>query len=350
LKQSQFDECLFYAQLRDGSQLLVLTHVDDMLCVGLERHLQQVRAHLQRRFQQITAQLDEPEMSYLGLTIRRDRAKGELSLSQVKHVDGVCNDLGISSDPIVPTPYDSKVFEIDEQSQLIDAGRAKVFKSVAASLQWLVCTRPDIRLITHFLLTRPRPTEQDWDKLLRVGRYLKGTRDLPLIMRKSTIVLRGSADASHACHPNDRYVGHTGGAIWIGETGAPVATFCTKQKLTAHSSMEAELIALDTVVLTGLWLLAILKEVGILDHDAYFECEQDNQTAISSLMGNEAPSGVHRAVNIKYYWMRDRVKENALSLTWVSTDRIIANGFTKGLTRSQYSEWSRRILNHVSES
>lgn len=346
LKQSVFDECLFFNRTSDGSLLLVLTHVDDMLCIGLDRHLNLLQGYLQKEFEKITTHHDQSEMSYLGLTIRR--FANHMELTQIKHIDKICEDLNIPAGAFATTPYGVNILDVNERSPRLDRMRYQVIKSVAASLQWISTTRPEVRVCTSFLLTRTEPTatEDDYKKLERVGRYLNATRELPFVLRKSRVVLRGSADASHACHVVDRFQGHTGGAIWIGERNAPIVTFCGRQRLTAHSSTEAELIAADTVVKTGLWLLGVLKEVGAVEENATFDLEQDNQSAIALL--KKGRSSVNsRSVNVKYFWMHDKIGDGSLKLVDTRSNVILANGLTKGLTEREFVVFRDRILNKL---
>ena len=70
-----------------------------------------------------------------------------------------------------------------------------------------------------FLSTRVRePDEDDWKKLVRLLRYLKGTRDLFLTLQADdSSLVKWFGDASFAVHANMK--SHTGGMLTLGSGG-----------------------------------------------------------------------------------------------------------------------------------
>ena len=68
-----------------------------------------------------------------------------------------------------------------------------------------------------FLTTRVKdPDEDDWKKLIRLIRYLKGTVEIPLTLRAdSTSLAKWWVDGSHAPHADSR--GHSGGCMSLGK-------------------------------------------------------------------------------------------------------------------------------------
>jgi hypothetical protein len=65
-------------------------------------------------------------------------------------------------------------------------------------------------------------------KLIRMIQYLRGTVELPLILRSDSVPIpKWWVDGSHATHPNMR--GHSGGCMTLGQ-GMPINT-STKQKI-----------------------------------------------------------------------------------------------------------------------
>ena len=115
----------------------------------------------------------------------------------------------------------------------------------------------------------------DWQKLKHLIKYLKSTRDLPLVLGAlNTGVLHRHVDASFATHPDMR--GHTGGVLTMG-TGCPLVT-STKQKCNVRSSTVGELVAVDEMIGQILWTWLFMLEQGIkvLDNILY----QDNKSEI----------------------------------------------------------------------
>jgi hypothetical protein len=80
-----------------------------------------------------------------------------------------------------------------------------------------------------FLTTRVQaPHKDDWNKLVHLMKYLRGTRTLPLILSANgASILKWWVDAAFAVHPNMQ--GHSGGVLFLGR-GFPIVSL-TKQKL-----------------------------------------------------------------------------------------------------------------------
>ena len=95
--------------------------------------------------------------------------------------------------------------------------------------------RMDIEPAVAFLATRVKePNEQDWNKLMRMMRFLKGTiNDVVQLEADDSQTLTWYIDAVFAMHPDMK--SHTGAVFTLGK-GAIIAS-STKQKVNLHSSM-----------------------------------------------------------------------------------------------------------------
>jgi hypothetical protein len=117
------------------------------------------------------------------------------------------------------------------------------FHSRVAKLLYLAKrTRPDILLSINFLCTRVlQPTVQDWKKLIRVYRYLLGTKGLCIYLQADdNKCVRGHYDASYGVHSDMK--SHTVACTTLGK-GSVYVSSC-KQTIVAKSSTEAEMIAM----------------------------------------------------------------------------------------------------------
>jgi hypothetical protein len=67
------------------------------------------------------------------------------------------------------------------------------------------------------------PDKDDWNKLVHLMKYLRGTSTLPLILSANgTGILKWWVDAAFAVHPNMQ--GHSGGGLSLGR-GFPIMIF-----------------------------------------------------------------------------------------------------------------------------
>jgi len=146
-------------------------------------------------------------------------------------------------------PADDNLFVNDGQ---IPSKDKKQFNKMVAKLLYL-CKRgrPDVALPVHYLCTRVQnPTDADDKKLARIMGYLKGTMgNVRKIGSESFNRIEAYIDAANACHEDG--FGQSGGAIMVG--GAMVEVITKKEKCAARDSTEAELIAVDGLLLDVEW-------------------------------------------------------------------------------------------------
>ena len=134
----------------------------------------------------------------------------------------------------------------------ISAKMKKAFHHSVAQLLFVATrVRRDIQTAVAFLTTRvKKPDEDDWGKLKRVLRYLKGTLHMKLKLSVENLgIIRWWVDASYNVH--DDCKGQTGAMMSLGK-GAPIS-FSRKQKLNVRSSCEGELVGIDDALPIILW-------------------------------------------------------------------------------------------------
>jgi hypothetical protein len=124
---------------------------------------------------------------------------------------------------------------VDENCEKLKQDKAVEFHNlVAKTLYSTKRYRPDTCTAITFLTPRVRaPDKDDWNKLVHLMRYIRGTRTMPLILSANgSGILKRWIDALFAVHPNMR--GHLGGGLSLGR-GFPIVS-STKQKLNTRSS------------------------------------------------------------------------------------------------------------------
>ena len=115
--------------------------------------------------------------------------------------------------------------------------------TVAKTLFVAKRARPDILSTVSVLTTRVRhPNRSDWNKLIRLLKYLNGTRGDYLTLRADDLqIIKWYVDVSFAVHPD--FKSHTGGMMTMGK--GVIQSISKKQKLNTRSTTEAELIGPD---------------------------------------------------------------------------------------------------------
>ena len=102
----------------------------------------------------------------------------------------------------------------------------------------------------------------------------------------------------------------------------------TKQKLNTTSSIELELVGAADYLPNVVWLKKFLEHQGykIQSNVLY----QDNVSAIRlEKNGQRSSSRRTRHIDIKDFWVKDRLKREDIEVVYCPTDSMVANFFTK---------------------
>ena len=194
--------------------------------------------------------------------------------------------------------------------------------------------RPNIQTAVAFLTTCVMaPDEDDYKKLARVMRYLRGTKT---ILKQTTFNWIDGAFATH----QDM---HTAGALSLGKGVIPGIS--TQQKLTTRSSTEAELVAVDDCMSLILWTRYFLEAHGYGVDDTIIY--HDNKSAMLLEQNGRASSTRWlRHLNIQYFFVSDRIKKNEVHVQYCPTHNMLADYFTKLLQEATFRNFCDAIMNY----
>jgi hypothetical protein len=190
------------------------------------------------------------------------RKRGELKINMTKYVENMLNDFPVQlgKKDVAKTPAADSLFNLGTGAKL-DTKRSEIFHTfVAKGLFLCKRARPDIQQAILVLCTRVKdPNQADWEKLMRVMKYLNGTRNEYLTLSADDLrVVKCYVDASFAVHPD--FKSHTGAMMTLGR-GA-MQSIARKQKMKVRSSMEGELVAVDNAATMILWKKLFLEAQG----------------------------------------------------------------------------------------
>ena len=206
-------------------------------------------------------------------------------------------------------------------------------------LHLMTTTRPDLSfavgLVARFM---HNPGQQHWVAVKRIFRYLKGTHALGLGFHANGCDFKGYADADWAGDTDDRK--STSGYLFMFADG-PIAWGSKKQRAVTLSTGEAELVALCLAAQEGIWMLRLIgelfgKEMNILS------IADDNQACIK-MTKNPGYKGRAKHIDIKFHFVKDLVKEGKLQVYHVSSEKMLADGFTKPMPRERHNNLIQQI-------
>jgi hypothetical protein len=268
---------------------------------------------------------------YLGMTLDYTIC-GQVKITMFHYVDDILtafNKAEPKGGGTNTSAAPDSIFKVDENCEKLKQNKAVEFHNlVAKTLYSTKRAMPDTCTAIAFLTTRVRaPHKDDWNKLVHLMRYIRGTRTMPLILSANgSGILKWCVDASFAVYPNMR--GHSGGGLSLGQ-GFPIVS-STKQKLNTQSSTETDIVGADDFMLTICWTWYFMKAQGYGVNDNVLF--QDNKSSILLEKNGKASSSKRtKHINIWYFFITDRLSKEEVSLVWCPTGDMIGDYATKPL-------------------
>jgi hypothetical protein len=242
-----YDPCVANKKVQ-GSQQTILFHADDLKS---SHKMKSVNDRFEKWLNskygnhgKVTATRGGKVHDYLGMELDY-RKRGELKINISKYVENMINDFPVKlgKKDVAKMPAADSLFNLGTGAKL-DTKRSEIFHTfVAKGLFICKRARPNIQQAILVLCTRVQdPNQADWEKLMRVMKYLNGTRSEYLTLSADDLrVVKWYVDASFAVHPD--FKSHTGAVMILGK-GA-MQSIARKQKMNVQSSTEGKLVAVD---------------------------------------------------------------------------------------------------------
>ena len=119
----------------------------------------------------------------------------------------------------------------------------------------------------------------------------------------------------------------------------------TRQKINTTSSTEAETVAIHEMLPQILWTRYFLEAQGYGVEDSVIY--QDNQSAILlAKNGRGSSSKRTRHINIRYFFVTDRIASKEVKVEYCPTEDMIADYFTKPLQGTIFRNFRDFIMNN----
>jgi len=349
-----YDPCVANKMI-DRKQMTICWHVDDLKASHvkikvMDRMIKYLRQEYESIFEDGSGRMVVSRgkiHKYLGMTLDYS-VRGQVKISMFEYIDEILT----AFDKAEPKGGGTKssaapdnLFTINEDCEKISQEKVVQFHNlVAKTLYATKRARPDTCTAISFLTTRVRePDTDDWKKLCHMMRYLRGSRLLPLLLSANgSHILKWYIDASFAVHYNFR--GHSGGGLTLGR-GMPIVG-SNKHKLNTRSSTESEIVAADDFMPAICWTRYFLNAQGYKVEDNILY--QDNKSSILLETNGKASSSKRtKHINIRYFFITDRVKKNELSVVWCPTGNMIGDFATKPLQGAIFKKFRDLIMGVV---
>jgi hypothetical protein len=325
----------------NGAQMTIVWHVDDLkISHKSEKILDQEIKWLESVYGALTGTKGNHH-TYLGIDMHFN--KGKLQISMLGYLQEIIDEFPFEiTSKTVSTPAAPYLFDKDKNAKLLNPAYIKIFHHVVAKVLWAaIRVRPDLLTAISYLTCQVKsPDENDLKKLSRLVAYIGDTIMLPLtIGMNNSKELNWWVDASFATR--HEFKSQTGATLSLGI--GSIYSMSKKQKLNTTSSTEAEIVGVHDAMSQIIWFrhFIMAQEVKISRNILF----QDNRSAILlHKNGTSSSSKNTRHINIRYFFIKDRIKSGELEVQFCPSNEMIADFFTKPLQGKQFIALRKKII------
>ena len=330
---STFDPCVL---VHESGQLFIAIYVDDLTLFGPQGDFMEQTIELLKTEFKVS---DMGLLHYL-LGIQIEYKDDGIHLSQTAFIDKILKRFSMEDCNPVSTPLDpnNHLRAAQDGDERVNA---TAYQQINGSVGYLVTgTRADLSFTTTFLTQfNSDPIKAHMGAAKRVLRYLKGTRTKALVYPwGAPLVLTGFCDASYGnCLDTRRsfsaYVFRLGGST--------IAWRCRKQRSVAHSTCEAEYMALALATKQFIWFRRGLHQ---LVNSSIPMAICTDSTAAIDLANNPKLNDASKHIDIAYHFTRERVEDGTLTLLHIPSADNLADICTKALPRPSHDHLCTEIF------
>lgn len=207
-----------------------------------------------------------------------------------------------------------------------------LYRSIVGALQYVTITRPElaysVNKVCQFMHNR---TVVHWQAVQHILRYLKGTFDYGLLLRKPHhLSLQGFADSDWASDPDDRR-STLGFCVYLG--GNLITWSSKKQSIISRSSTEAEFHSLAHVATDLIWIQSLFSDLHlVLPRPPTLWCDNLGTVHLSA---NPILHSRTKHVELDIYFVRDLVLQKKVIVCHLPSSAQLANAQCVG----SYNHW-----------
>jgi hypothetical protein len=322
------DSCVFTRRM-DGRLQIVTIYVDDVLvCASSDEEITVIFQHLH-----LSIRLNDlgPISKLLGMEIDRSEQDKAMYVTQTTYIERMAIKYGMDKSKRVDTPIPAGTSMTEDPGIQLDDD--KPYRQIVGSLLYCaMSTRPDIvHAVTQLSRHLSAPHQLHMHMARRTVAYLMHTKNVGISYHgqpEGSQELIGFSDSSWA---DDRSTGRsTCGYLWMYACG-PISWRSKLQAIVTMSSTEAEYVGACLSAQHGMHLDNLLDEVDMKDNTKSVTLYLDNQSAIA-IGSNQASIQRTKHLALRFYFLRDLVRAGKFTLTYLPTNIMPADVFTKHAT------------------
>jgi hypothetical protein len=186
--------------------------------------------------------------------------------------------------------------------------------------------------VNHIASQQANPSERVLKNAFRVLEYLAAYPQHCVVYHACDMILHIQSDASYLSRSNGRSV--AGGIHYCGNRNEPtlingaILAMSSIIPTVVSSVAEAEYAGCFMNAQHGVWLRTILIAMGYPQPPTFILC--DNMCAVG-IATDTVKAKRSKAIDMRYHWVRDRIRNGQFVVTWIKGADNLADFFTKAL-------------------
>lgn len=359
IDQRHFPSTFVHKNKAGNVDCIVGLFVDDIIIGSSDLpFMEKVTNKLKSAYELKTITPDEKTgiQRFLGIDLNIERDKDGLvqsiELSQTTYIDSVLSRMQISptrscASPLSPNFYfEPSKYPMKSTKKELDKAVSRYRQVIGCLLYISVMTRPDIAYAVDYLArfsTYPHPILIK--QLIHIMNYLYFSKDKSikygLTSSSTTNHLVCYSDSDFAQEPTTR---KSMMGFFIMYANAPLYWKCHYTPLVCHSSTEAELQAIYTVLNELKWFHPLMQYLSTyIGTEKVPEIMVDNQSAMdSTVFGNFSTES--KAYAVRLMSIREDYERKLFTMTHVASENELADILTKPVTIKVISKLRKLIV------
>ncbi|KAK6126917.1 hypothetical protein DH2020_039332 [Rehmannia glutinosa] len=234
-----------------------------------------------------------------------------------------------------------QVKQLKDRTFISQTKYTREYRALIGSLLYLIASMLDITFAVGVCARfQSAPKESHMTETKRILRYLKGCQEVGLWYPKDKeggFKLARYSDSDYAgCRVDRKSTSDT--CQMIGNR--LVSWVSKKQNSIATSTTEAEYIAAGSCCAKVLWMRQQLRDYVIEEQEIPIMCGNTSAIAIT---WNPVLHSRTKHIDVRYHFIRDHVEKKDITLEYISTDKKLADIFTKPLCESMFEELKNEL-------
>ena len=328
--RTKSEPCVYCKRDNKGNISCILAiYVDDIIISGKKNEINYVKSEIKNIF----------DLSDIGpvdfiIGIKFIKTKYGYIMHQLQYLNKILEKFKIEE----YNQISSLTYIQDEELRKRSFDPKKYMQAVGSLLYLAMGTRPDILFATSKASRKNRnPTYEDWINVIKIFRYLKGTKYYGLSYT-GNINLDVYVDADLGGDEETKR-STTGFIINMGKT--PICWYSKLQHCVSISTAESEYYSLNECALKCMWFKNFMRELNI--NTGTIKIKVDNKAAIYN-SENETINPKSRHINLRYHKVRELVREKEIKLEYIKSENNLADGLTKYLNGPLLNKFRRIML------